>query len=189
METLLLNADGQPMSIIPLSAISWKEAVKLIFLDKVTVVEIYEGRTLSSPSMAMAMPCVIMSKKYYNNNYTPEYNKDNLLYRDDYSCQYCGNPFAAKDLTIDHVIPRAHGGKKTFDNTVMSCRPCNQKKADKYIQPLKKPHKPTYFELVNRRKKFPLYIGHPCWQDYLMWDEGLIRVGKKPNNYKHRIED
>ena len=48
METLVLNADGSPISIIPLSAIHWSEAVKLIYLDKVTVLESY-SEIVSSP--------------------------------------------------------------------------------------------------------------------------------------------
>jgi 5-methylcytosine-specific restriction endonuclease McrA len=182
-EVLVLNADGQPMSIIPLSVISWKEAVKLAFLDKVSILEVYEGKTISSPSVSMAMPCVVMTKKYYTNIYTPEYNKDNLLYRDDFTCQYCDEIFLGRELTIDHVIPKAHGGKKIFTNTVLACRECNQKKADKYMKPIKAPHKPTYFELVNKRKKHPLIVAHPVWQEYVLWDESLVTVGNKFKKY------
>lgn len=187
-ETLVLNADGNPLSIVPLSVISWKDAVKLIFSDKVTVLECYE-KIISSPSISMAMPSVIITKKYYKNRYIPEFSKINLLYRDDFTCQYCGKKFSDKDLTMDHVIPKSQGGKKIFDNIVMSCRKCNELKADKYIKPIRKPHYPTYYELVNNRKKHPLYINDLVWQKYLNWDESLLKIGRSKNSYCLRIEE
>jgi 5-methylcytosine-specific restriction endonuclease McrA len=182
-QTLVLNADGNPLSIVPLSIISWKDAVRLVFADKVTVLECYE-KIVSSPSISMAMPSVIITKKYYKNRYVPEFSKTNLLYRDDFKCQYCGNSFHEKDLTMDHVIPKSKGGKKTFDNIVMSCRRCNEYKADKYIKPIKKPRSPTYYELVHNRKKYPLLIADKIWQKYLNWDESLILMGHSKLSYR-----
>jgi 5-methylcytosine-specific restriction endonuclease McrA len=43
-------------------------------------------------------------------------------------CHYCGQKFAAGDLTMDHVVPIARGGTSTAGNVVPSCRPCNQGK-------------------------------------------------------------
>jgi 5-methylcytosine-specific restriction endonuclease McrA len=186
--TLLLNADGNPLSIIPLSIISWKDAVKLVFTSKVSVLECYDT-IISSPSVSMAMPSVIITKKYYRNMYKPEFSKINLLYRDDFKCQYCGNQFIDKDLTMDHVIPKAQGGKKTFENIVMACRKCNELKADKYKKPLKTPRRPTYFELVHSRKKHPLIISDDIWKKYLNWDEKLIINGKTRSNYHFKTED
>ena len=34
-QVLLLNADAQPVSYLPLSAIEWKEAITYLWLDKV----------------------------------------------------------------------------------------------------------------------------------------------------------
>lgn len=182
-DVLVLNGDSQPMSIIPLSVISWQEAVKLIYLEKVSVVEIYDIK-LSSQRMTMAMPSVIMAKKYYKNNYEPEFNRANLLYRDEFKCQYCAREFLSKDLTIDHVIPRSHGGKKVWTNAVMACRRCNAEKADKYREPLIKPHKPTYYELVSKRRKYPIIIPDDSWNNYLFWDENLIKYGKSQTLYR-----
>ena len=39
-----------------------------------------------------------------------KFNKQNLLERDDYSCQYCGKKMPVKELNMDHVIPRDRGG-------------------------------------------------------------------------------
>jgi 5-methylcytosine-specific restriction endonuclease McrA len=32
------------------------------------------------------------------------------------------------EATYDHVVPRAHGGKTTWENIVIACVPCNQRK-------------------------------------------------------------
>lgn len=184
-DVLLLNGDSAPISIIPLSVISWQEAISLIYKGRATVVEIDEKRTISSPSMTMAMPTVIMLNQYFKKAHRPKFCKDSLLYRDEFRCLYCGNEFPKKKLTMDHFIPKSKGGGKSFENILMSCQPCNLKKGDKFMEPLKKPHVPTYFELANKRKKFPIYINHESWKHYIDWDESLIIVGKdKDNSFK-----
>ncbi len=44
------------------------------------------------------------------------------------NCHYCGEKFAAKELTMDHVVPLSRGGLSTRGNLVPSCKPCNQSK-------------------------------------------------------------
>ncbi|MCW7754609.1 HNH endonuclease [Desulfobotulus sp. H1] len=43
-------------------------------------------------------------------------------------CHYCGFPTPAADLTMDHVIPLARGGRSTRGNVVPACKACNTKK-------------------------------------------------------------
>lgn len=57
--------------------------------------------------------------------------RDILYARDAYICAYCGIKFKYEQLTIDHVTPRAHGGRHTWVNTVSSCKRCNHGKADR----------------------------------------------------------
>ena len=47
--------------------------------------------------------------------------------RDDYRCVDCGT---TSDLTIDHVIPLARGGRNHESNMATRCEPCNSAKAD-----------------------------------------------------------
>jgi 5-methylcytosine-specific restriction enzyme A len=49
-------------------------------------------------------------------------------------CGHCGKKFKASELTMDHLVPLARGGKTTKGNVVPSCRPCNQ--AKKLITPV-----------------------------------------------------
>ncbi|MBF0228467.1 MAG: HNH endonuclease [Desulfamplus sp.] len=43
-------------------------------------------------------------------------------------CHYCGNNFPPKELTMDHVVPIARGGKSMKNNVVPCCKTCNTKK-------------------------------------------------------------
>lgn len=48
-------------------------------------------------------------------------------------CHYCGKKFPESELTLDHIVPVARGGRSTRGNLVVACRPCNQ--AKKYLTP------------------------------------------------------
>lgn len=79
----------------------------------------------------------------------------NLLLRDDSCCQYCGKKVTNKDFTIDHIVPRSHGGKNSWENFVVACFPCNIKKRNRTPKeagmPLKtKPIKPNWYPLASR---------------------------------------
>jgi 5-methylcytosine-specific restriction enzyme A len=43
-------------------------------------------------------------------------------------CAYCGGSFPAADLTMDHVVPMARGGRSVRGNVAVSCKPCNARK-------------------------------------------------------------
>jgi two-component system phosphate regulon sensor histidine kinase PhoR len=43
-------------------------------------------------------------------------------------CHYCGQPTLPKELTMDHIVPIARGGKSTKGNIVPACKACNNKK-------------------------------------------------------------
>lgn len=43
-------------------------------------------------------------------------------------CYHCGNKFKPTELTMDHLIPIARGGKSDKKNCVPSCKDCNTKK-------------------------------------------------------------
>lgn len=49
-------------------------------------------------------------------------------------CHYCGKVVTHRNITMDHLVPLARGGKSTKDNLVPSCKNCNNKK--KNMMPL-----------------------------------------------------
>ena len=48
-------------------------------------------------------------------------------------CAYCNQPFKPNELTMDHVVPVARGGRSSRGNVVPSCKPCNN--AKKFLTP------------------------------------------------------
>ncbi len=48
-------------------------------------------------------------------------------------CRYCGKKFPPEELTLDHIVPVARGGRSTRGNLAPCCRACNQ--AKKYLTP------------------------------------------------------
>jgi hypothetical protein len=56
-----------------------------------------------------------------------------LFKRDRHTCAYCGNSFSHQELSRDHVLPKAKGGKDTWMNCVTACKSCNQEKGDKLV--------------------------------------------------------
>lgn len=59
---------------------------------------------------------------------TPSLNNTALFRRDGFLCLYCGQQFSQRELTRDHVIPRALGGLDDWENVVSACLSCNQRK-------------------------------------------------------------
>ena len=47
------------------------------------------------------------------------------------TCYHCGERFKPEELTMDHLIPIARGGKSNKKNCVPSCKSCNTKKGAK----------------------------------------------------------
>lgn len=82
-----------------------------------------------------------------------------LFRRDMCICAYCQQEFDEHDLTRDHIIPRAQGGKDLWMNVVASCYGCNNAKGDRTpkeagIQLAYVPYVPCkaeYMLLMNRR--------------------------------------
>ena len=52
---LVLNADFRPLNYFPLSLWSWQDAVKAVFLDRVTILAEYD-RAVHSPTYSMRLP-------------------------------------------------------------------------------------------------------------------------------------
>jgi 5-methylcytosine-specific restriction endonuclease McrA len=74
--------------------------------------------------------------------------------RDNFQCLYCLKKYPVRALTYDHVIPRAAGGKTTWENVVTACKNCNAMKADKSCDesgmwPAKQPFRPKSLPFVS----------------------------------------
>ncbi|RMF14239.1 MAG: HNH endonuclease [Alphaproteobacteria bacterium] len=171
---LVLNADFRPLSYFPLSLWHWQTALKAVFLDRVQVVAEYD-RIVRSPTTEIRLPSVIALKEYVEQGRWPAFTRFNLFLRDRFRCQYCGG---RDELTFDHVVPRAHGGRTTWTNVTTACAPCNLRKGGRtpeeaHMHPLTRPWRPTRHQLMEAGRAFPPNYLHESWRDYLYWDSEL----------------
>ena len=166
-DTLILNANYQPLSWLPLSVIPWQQAIKLQFIDKIKVLEYYDDWQVHSPSTTLNVPALAITRDYHAFQKGVRFSRSNLYLRDLFQCQYCAETFDYHELNIDHVHPISKGGKTTWENCVTSCVPCNSRKKSKLIKPIREPFKPDYWTLTARRKKYHYDLKHPSWRDYI----------------------
>jgi 5-methylcytosine-specific restriction endonuclease McrA len=169
-DTLVLNADGLPVSVLPLSVIPWQESIKYMCLEKAEVLLWHENWIVHSARWETQVPSVIMLREYMKTKSAVRFSRGNVYLRDGGHCQYCGTHIERKDATLDHVHPVSKGGKTTWENTVTACAPCNAGKADKSHgwKPKVSPYKPDYYELVNKRKKLPFNLRHDEWLQFIL---------------------
>ncbi len=81
-----------------------------------------------------------------------------LFRRDGHLCMYCGKSFRRFELTRDHVMPQARGGKNIWANCVAACKSCNNYKGCRtpdeagmqLIAIPFRPNKSEYLALANR---------------------------------------
>eukprot|EP00903_Cladosiphon_okamuranus_P009057 g8659.t1 len=179
---LVLNADYQPLSYLPLSLWGWQDVIKAVFSEKVVVLATYGDRSVRSPSVVVQLPSVIALKEFVNNHRSqPPFTRRNLFLRDSHQCQYCMKYFPPHNLSFDHVVPKKLGGKGTWDNVVTACARCNNRKSDCHPRDLrsigmslnKYPQTPTFSQLQNLARRYPPNEIHETWEDYLYFDSEI----------------
>lgn len=105
---------------------------------------------IQTKSKRILAPEVIILTEYDRiPNKSIVFSRKNLCRRDEYTCQYCGKMPGYANLTVDHVVPRALGGKTTWENCVTACENCNFNKGDKKLSEsglrlLSKPKRPVW---------------------------------------------
>jgi 5-methylcytosine-specific restriction endonuclease McrA len=124
METLVLNATYEPVARVP-----WQRAISMLFAGKVELVEEYEDRTIRAVTFEIKMPSVVRFVRMLKRiKKAIKFSRENVYARDGAKCQYCAKKVMRHEATYDHVVPRAQGGLTRWDNVVIACVPCNQRK-------------------------------------------------------------
>jgi 5-methylcytosine-specific restriction endonuclease McrA len=153
LRTLVLNADGRPLTTWPLSLVSAQDAVSTIWRDRAYVVETWEDAFFRSPSVTIAVPKAMMLREYAHTGKHPKFCRASIYLRDRFTCQFCGKRFERSELTFDHLLPRRLGGRTVWDNILSACLRCNAQKGDRTaeqagMRPLSLPRQPTTAELL-----------------------------------------
>jgi 5-methylcytosine-specific restriction endonuclease McrA len=119
---LVLNQNYEPLNVC-----NARRAFVLVDRGKAEILEHAEG-AMRSALQTFPLPSVIRLI-YMIRRPRPQMRltRREIFARDRYTCQYCGKQ--TRDLTIDHVMPRARAGRHTWENLVSACRICNHRKA------------------------------------------------------------
>jgi 5-methylcytosine-specific restriction endonuclease McrA len=128
--------------------------------------------TFKLPSVIRLLRFVRIKRRF---DYVP-FSRSNIYARDNHTCQYCGDPHALGELTFDHVVPVAQGGRKDWENIVTCCVSCNRRKggrtpAEAGMRLLRQPRRPSSAPAV--RITFELRNAPETWRDYLYWNVEL----------------
>jgi 5-methylcytosine-specific restriction endonuclease McrA len=172
MRTLVLDQSYQPHRVV-----SWQRAVTMLFQGKVEVLEEYD-EDIRSVSITIRMPAVIrLLRRVIGRKKAVKFSRINVATRDDFRCQYCHAKHPLSKLTYDHVVPRARGGKTTWENIVMACYGCNEKKADRTPrqagmrlrkEPVKPKSLPVVFFRIDPQATLP-----EQWVNWTYWHGAL----------------
>lgn len=120
---LVLNAGYEP-----LHRISLKHAIRML-VREVAVIEEATDEMFGPFPVPLVLRLVRYVKLHWRKEH-PKWSKKRLFLRDHDTCAYCPESAA----TIDHIIPRTHGGGSTWENTVACCLKCNRKKGSKTVK-------------------------------------------------------
>jgi 5-methylcytosine-specific restriction endonuclease McrA len=117
--------------------------------------QVVAHESVGTPSGAIRLPRVIVLIAF---DRVPKrhvrYSRLNIFARDKFTCQYCGDRPHRSKLNLDHVIPRALGGRTTWENVVCSCVECNRRKggrtpAQARLRLLRRPARPRWTPVIH----------------------------------------
>ncbi len=105
-------------------------------------------------------------------------NRRNLFARDQNRCQYCGRRISTKDLSIDHVVPRSHGGRTCWENVVCACMRCNVRKGGRtpthaHMTLITKPVRPRRSPVLTVKLSDSRYASWKQFLDFAYWNVEL----------------
>ena len=126
-QVLLLNYNCEPLHLT-----TWKHTIVLLLKGKAECMEGLNKLEHYIKKDNVYIPKVIRLKY---ETAIPDmglpYSRENILKRDDYTCQYCGKKLSYNEITLDHVFPKSRFGPDSWENIVVCCKDCNQYKANR----------------------------------------------------------
>jgi 5-methylcytosine-specific restriction endonuclease McrA len=176
MQTLVLNVGYQPVARVP-----WERAIVWTLERIVEVVDEYPDQYIRTPSWSVRMPSIVRFLKATPRTKAIKFSRHNVYVRDRGRCQYCGAKVKRDDFTYEHVTPRVLGGRTCWENIVVACVACNQKKAGRTPQQagmrlLSTPVRPKKLPDVAREIRFTRDMPE-SWRSWLRnavyWDGEL----------------
>ena len=159
-QILKLNKAGNPVAWIDYESAATTIAKGLVLWSMGDINSVLRGgvQRVTGERSQMDIPPIIAVQGRVKEKSVPRISNRLLFSRDQHTCMYCGNEYMARDLSRDHIIPRAQNGADCWENCVTACRRCNHHKADRTpeqagMELLAVPFAPNlheYFYLSNR---------------------------------------
>jgi 5-methylcytosine-specific restriction endonuclease McrA len=166
LPVLVLNQNYEPLNVCHV-----RRAFVLLDRGKAEIIENGRGY-LHSPTALFEIPSVIRLV-YLIRRPRPQgrLTRRDVFLRDHFTCQYCGKQ--ARELTLDHVLPRHRGGTHSWENVVAACKPCNHRKAghtpeEAHMLMRHEPYRPTYSYF---RTFFPYLESNETWRKFIPGSE------------------
>jgi 5-methylcytosine-specific restriction endonuclease McrA len=167
--SLVLNASYEPLGVV-----SARRALVLVLGGKASSIA-ESGVQMHSASLVMDAPSVILLKQYHHiPRRSVPLTRRALLERDKHLCVYCHR----QGDTIDHVLPRSRGGLHAWDNVVIACFRCNNKKSDLLLSELgwKLSFVPAAPE-ANMAATISSHWAEPAWEEFTSpWRAGELQL-------------
>ena len=160
---LVLNQSYEPLNVCRA-----RRAISLIFSGKAEMLENGSGYINTANTIFPITSVIKLAYMVKRPRPQPKLTRVEIFNRDHNTCQYCGK--TSNQLTLDHVMPRRHGGRHTWENLVSACSPCNRKKAGRtpeqaHMKLYKTPVRPAGSIYLNIPFHFIQTQSH--WQKYL----------------------
>ena len=186
--TLVLNRNWQAVNIATVAralTLVWNENARVVDPDSYQLFEWTGWATLKPDSdlfvrsarQNFRVPEVIALTHFDKlPTSTVTFSRRNIFKRDRFTCQYCGCQPTPDELTIDHVLPRSHGGTSTWENCVLACVDCNHSKADRTPEqaglklrrePIRPAWNPVYSYSNVRIESWRKFISESYWNSEL----------------------
>lgn len=180
--TLVLNRGWQPVGVATVARALvkvWNDSARIVdptsfqqyaWEDWAALRPAHEEDCIQTQWLRLKVPEVVTLTNYERvPNNAVAFSRRNVFKRDQFTCQYCGCRPGSEELTIDHVVPRSHGGTSSWTNCVLACVECNHRKADRTPE---QAHMP-----LKKRPRRPI------------WNPGYARYGIRMESWSKFVSD
>ena len=126
-QTLLLNATYEPLKVV-----HWQKAITLWCQGKVEVIAVYD-REIRAVSFSFKLPVGHSSAALHQDQAAvrlrARFRARTSTRATTTAASTAAKSFPTSELTFDHVVPVAQGGRKDWENIVTCCVTCNRGRA------------------------------------------------------------
>jgi 5-methylcytosine-specific restriction endonuclease McrA len=189
---LVLNRNYQPVHVTNVKrafsllymgiARAIDDQYRLYDFESWAALSAHEHEHIATIEKVIRVPRVLVLMAY---EYLPKgrvrFSRLNIYARDNDTCQYCGLQLSRAELNLDHVVPRAQGGRTSWENVVCSCIECNLHKGGrtpeqagmKLLKKATRPRWTPFFRTAQKRVTYREWLPFISVADASYWNVEL----------------